>query len=130
MGCEPELLTGRPCDSSGCAASTDPSVSFCPPRLPPTNHEGGGYMRSLALDVQRDFCQVAIKQGGELRSAGRIKTSVAGLELFAHSLGADDRVALEATGPANAIADILEPHVARRRQGPRRRTLSDRAGRS
>jgi hypothetical protein len=42
MGCEPDLLTGRPCDSPGCAASTDPSVSFCPPRLPIDNHEGGG----------------------------------------------------------------------------------------
>ena len=27
-------------------------------------------MRSIALDVHRDFCEVAIKDGGELRSAG------------------------------------------------------------
>ncbi len=33
MGCEPDLLTGRPCDLSGCAESTNPSVSFCPLRL-------------------------------------------------------------------------------------------------
>ena len=32
-------------------------------------------MRSIALDVHRDFCEVAIKDGGEVRSAGRIKTS-------------------------------------------------------
>jgi transposase len=70
-------------------------------------------MRSIALDVHRDFCEVAIKQGAELRSAGRIKTTVAELELFAQSLAKDDRVALEATGPANAIARILEPHVGR-----------------
>jgi transposase len=70
-------------------------------------------MRSIALDVHRDFCEVAIREGGELRSAGRIKTSVEQLGLFAQSLAKDDRVALEATGPANAIARILEPHVER-----------------
>jgi transposase len=71
-------------------------------------------MRSIALDVHRDFCEVAIKEeGGEVRSAGRVRTSVEQLELFARSLGADDQVALEATGPANAIEGIIEPHVAR-----------------
>ena len=64
-------------------------------------------MRSIALDVHRDFCEVAIKEeGGEVRSAGRVRTSVEQLELFARSLGADDQVALEATGPANAIAAL------------------------
>jgi transposase len=70
-------------------------------------------MRSVALDVHRDFCQVAIKEGGEVRSAGRIKTSPEELELFARSLAPDDQVALEATGPAERIAAILEAHVAR-----------------
>jgi transposase len=61
-------------------------------------------MRSIALDVHRDFCEVAIKEeGGEVRSAGRVRTSVEQLELFARSLGADDQVALEATGPANLL---------------------------
>jgi hypothetical protein len=45
-------------------------------------------MRSIALDVHRSFCEVAIKEGSELRAGGRIKTSVAELELFAQSLGA------------------------------------------
>ena len=40
------------------------------------------------MDVHRDFCEVAIKDGTKLRSGGRIKTSVAELELFAQSLGA------------------------------------------
>jgi transposase len=70
-------------------------------------------MRSIALDVHRDFCEVAIKDGAELRSAGRIKTSAEELELFARSLGADDQVALEATGPALQIKRLLEPHVGR-----------------
>src|SRR5213080_4228082 len=70
-------------------------------------------MRSIDLDVHRSFCEVAIKEGTKLRSGGRVKTSVAELELFAQSLAPDDQVALEASGPALAIARILEPHVAR-----------------
>jgi transposase len=35
------------------------------------------------------------------------------LQLFAHSLAPDDKVALEVTGNAWEIARILEPHVAR-----------------
>jgi len=70
-------------------------------------------MRSIALDVHRSFCEVAIKEGTKLRSGRRIKTSVAELELFAKSLAADDQVALEASGPALAIKRILEPHVGR-----------------
>lgn len=70
-------------------------------------------MRSIALDVHRDFCEVAIKDGAEVRSAGRIKTNRAELELFAKSLGKDDQVALEATGPALQIKRLLEPHVGR-----------------
>jgi hypothetical protein len=49
---------------------------------------------------------VAIKDGGEVRSAGRIKTSVTELELFAQSLASDDRVALEASGPALQMLEL------------------------
>ena len=48
-------------------------------------------MRSIALDVHRGFCEVAIKDGTEVRPAGRIKTSRAELELFAQSLAATTR---------------------------------------
>jgi transposase len=65
------------------------------------------------LDVHREFCEVAISEGGKVRSAGRIRTRKAELELFAQSLGKDDEVALEVTGGAEAIATILRPHVAR-----------------
>ena len=68
-------------------------------------------MRSIGLDVHRDFCEVAIVEAGEVRSAGRIETTPATLELFAQSLGASDRVVLEVTGNAWEIARILEPHV-------------------
>jgi transposase len=70
-------------------------------------------MRSIALDIHRDFCEVAIKDGGEVRPAGRIKTSAEELERFAQSLASDDRVALEATGAALQVKRLLEPHVGR-----------------
>ncbi|MCA1680422.1 MAG: IS110 family transposase [Actinobacteria bacterium] len=70
-------------------------------------------MRFIALDVHRDFCEVAIAEDGQVRLAGRVETKPAALELFAQSLGADDQVGLEATGNALAIARVIEPHVAR-----------------
>jgi len=70
-------------------------------------------VRAVALDVHRDFCEVAIVAEGRLRSAGRIATRPDALELFAQSLDSRDLVALEVTGNAWAIARILEPHVAR-----------------
>jgi transposase len=63
------------------------------------------------LDVHRDFCEVALVEAGEVRSAGRIETTPAALELFAQSLCSTDRVALEVTGNAWEIARIIEPHV-------------------
>ena len=70
-------------------------------------------MRSLGMDVHRDFCEVAIAEAGSVRAAGRIKTTPAALELFACSLAPDDEVAIEATANALAIARIIEPHVRR-----------------
>jgi transposase len=69
--------------------------------------------RAIGLDVHRDFCEVAICEAGVVRSAGRIETSSEALELFAQSLGPEDRVALEVTGGAWEIAGILEGHVRR-----------------
>lgn len=73
----------------------------------------GGEVRFIALDIHRDFCEVAIAESGTIRSAPRVKTDPETLELFAQSLGADDQVTLEATGNALAIARIIEPHVGR-----------------
>ena len=73
--------------------------------------EEGERVRSIGLDVHRDFCEVAIVEAGEVRSAGRIETTPATLELFGQSLCASDRVVLEVTGNAWEIARILEPHV-------------------
>ena len=55
-------------------------------------------MRALGLDVHLEFCEVAIAEGGTVRLAGRVETNPEDLELFAQSLGPDDRVALEVTG--------------------------------
>ena len=59
-------------------------------------------MRSIGMDVHRDFCEVAIAEEGAVRTAGRIATTPEALELFARSLVASDQVAIEAT--ANALA--------------------------
>ncbi|HET9117236.1 MAG TPA: IS110 family transposase [Pseudonocardiaceae bacterium] len=66
--------------------------------------------RSIGLDVHRDFCEIAIADGGRARSAGRVATTPDRLKILATSLRPDDRVVLEATGNALAIARILEPH--------------------
>ena len=70
-------------------------------------------MRAVALDVHRDFCEVAIVEDGRLRSAGRIAARPEALELFGQSQDARDWVALEVTGNAWEIARVLESHVAR-----------------
>jgi transposase len=70
-------------------------------------------MRWIGLDVDRDFCEVAIVERGQVRLAGRVKTEPQALTLFAQSLASDDEVALEATGNALGIARIIEPHVGR-----------------
>ena len=65
-------------------------------------------MRFFGLDVHRDFCEVAIAEDGEVRSAGRVATRVPALELFAGSLGPTDLVALEATTGADRIVSVLQ----------------------
>jgi transposase len=70
-------------------------------------------VRRIALDVHRDFCEVAIVEGGGVRLAGRVATEPDALRLFAESLGRDDEVVLEATANALAIARLIEPHVGR-----------------
>jgi len=105
------MFGGRPCDLSGCAASANASMSFAR-RFSRDNDQRRERVRDIALDVHLDFCGVAIAEGGEVRSAGRIATKPAELELFAQSLDPRDRVALEVSGNAWAIKRMIEPHVA------------------
>jgi transposase len=65
-------------------------------------------MRAFGLDVHRDFCEVAIAEAGEVRSAGRIAARAEALQLFAQSLVATDVVALEATTGADKIVSLLQ----------------------
>jgi transposase len=65
-------------------------------------------VRAFGLDVHRDFCEVAIGEGGVVRSVGRIATRVESLGLFAASLAASDVVALEATTGADKIVALLQ----------------------
>lgn len=65
-------------------------------------------MRAFGLDVHRDFCEVAIAEAGEVRSAGRNATRVDALQLFAQSLAGSDVVALEATTGADRIVSLLQ----------------------
>jgi transposase len=67
--------------------------------------------RSIGLDVHRDFCEVAICDGDKVRRAPRVAARPEALMQFAAQLGPQDRVALEATGNALAIARIVRPHV-------------------
>ena len=69
--------------------------------------------RFVGLDVHRDFCEVAIVEQGQVRSAGRVATTPEALTLFAQSVGPHAHVVLEATANAVAIARLLRPHVAR-----------------
>jgi hypothetical protein len=66
------------------------------------------------LDVHRDFCEVAIREDGVVRSAGRVKTTPDALKVLAGSLIPTDRVALEVTGGAWEVAQIELPWVSRR----------------
>jgi hypothetical protein len=69
--------------------------------------------RGIGLDLHRDFVEVAICEGGVVRSAGRVKTTPEALEVLAASLEPTDRVAMEVSGGAWAVARILEPQVQR-----------------
>jgi transposase len=64
------------------------------------------------MDVHRDFCEVAVWDAGEVTRAPRVASRVEQLQEFALQLRPSDRVVMEATGNALAIARILGPHVA------------------
>ncbi len=70
-------------------------------------------MRSISLDVHRDFCEVAIFEDRRVSRHPRVPARQGALVAFACSLEPTDQVGLEATGNALAIARLIEPHVAR-----------------
>ena len=68
--------------------------------------------RVIGIDIHRTFGEVVIWENGVLRREGRVEMARTALEGFGRRLAPTDRVVLEATGNALAIARILEPHVA------------------
>jgi transposase len=69
--------------------------------------------RSIGLDLHRDFCEVAAVNAGKIEHWPRVAARPQPLKRFAQEqLRAGDRVALEATGNALAIARIIRPHVS------------------
>ena len=68
--------------------------------------------RCIGMDVHRDFCEVAIWDAGEVVRVPQVPSRPEQLHGFALQLRPTDRVALEATGNALAIARIIGPHVA------------------
>ena len=69
--------------------------------------------RVIGMDIHRTFAEVVIWEAGQLRPAGRVDMSRAGLEGFGRTLNKEDEVVVEATGNAMAVVRALEPHVAR-----------------
>jgi transposase len=70
-------------------------------------------VRSIGLDVHRNFAQVAVVENGLCRDEGRIGVTPEALRAWADTLEPEDEVALEATGNSDAIAMLLEPLVRR-----------------
>jgi Transposase len=71
-------------------------------------------MRWIGLDCHLEFIEVAILDAaGALVSAGRIESSEEVICLFAEGLAPDDRVALESSANAAAIAALIRPHAAK-----------------
>ena len=68
-------------------------------------------MRFIGMDVHRDACQVCVLDPEGQERQERIPSRVDELSRFAACLGHEDIVAIEATGPAAAVARILEQHA-------------------
>lgn len=69
--------------------------------------EGRVIGRSVGLDVHRDFCEVAIAEAGEVRSAGRVQTTPERLELLA--LAREERDPRGADAPVGGQAADERP---------------------
>src|SRR3954469_4930786 len=113
--------SAAPATCLDCAASTYRSVSLsrwfsrrCRPRWVEVRMELSRWVgRAIGLDVHRDFCVVAICEEGRVRFGARVPSTPEGLSVFAQSLMASDRVALEVTGSCWEVARILAPRVDR-----------------
>jgi transposase len=69
-------------------------------------------LRFIGLDIHREFAQVAVLEGDQVRQVGRIPTTPAAMRAFAETLRPDDHVALEATCNTFAIVRLLQQHTS------------------
>jgi transposase len=88
MGFEPGLFHWPPLRLARFRCERGSVDVVCPPVLPFVADREEDQVRAVALDVHRDFCEVAVVADGRLRSAGRIRTRPEALELFAQSVDA------------------------------------------
>src|SRR5690606_23005964 len=73
-----------------------------------------GTMRIVGMDIHRVAAEVVSLLDGEIVKLGRVQMLRDKLEEFARKeLTHDDRVAIEATGNAAAVAEVLSPYVDR-----------------
>jgi transposase len=71
-------------------------------------------MRSIGLDVHKQFAEVAIIDEGKVpKTTFQVPATPSGLAAFARSLRPDDQVVLEATVNTWAVADALSAHAGR-----------------
>ena len=54
--------------------------------------------RAISLSVHHDFCVVAIRENGVVRSAGQVASIPEGISALDERLLSSDRAALEVTG--------------------------------
>ena len=65
--------------------------------------------RVIGMDIHRTFAEVVIWEEGQLRPAGRVDMTRAGLEGFGRTLSKEeDEVVIEATGNAMAVVRALD----------------------
>jgi hypothetical protein len=112
MGCEPGFIRGRPCDRARLRREREPYVSLARALLHQDQTKEEQTMRWIGLDCHLEFVEVAILDpAGGLVSAGRTESSEEAIGLFAEGLAADDRVALESSANAAAIAALVRRYV-------------------
>jgi hypothetical protein len=114
MGCDPASCVAAPATGPGCAESANPYVSLARALLQQDQTKEEQTMRWIGLDCHLEYIEVAILDTtGGLVSAGRIESSEEAIGLFAEGLAADDRVALESSANAAAIAALIRPYAAK-----------------
>jgi transposase len=70
-------------------------------------------MRVIGMDIHRTFAEAVMIDGDRLMRLGRINMSRDHLAAFAAKLTSQDRIVIEATGNAHAVAEAVAPFVGR-----------------